>query len=178
VTDAAGNLSSDVSANELVVDLTPTVAPTVVLTADANNDAFLNTAEAVNPQPVDITLPAGAAAGDTLLWTDGVSPANTVLTAADITAGVFSTTVALPADGDVLTVSAVLTDQAGNVSAGNNDSATVDSSPTASPIITITEDADNDSFLNIAESVGLVDVAVQLPTGATVGDSLTLVLDG
>jgi len=83
VVDLAGNLTADATVSELVVDLTATVAPTVVLVDDANNDALLNAAEALNPQSVDITLPAGAVVGDTLLWTDGSSPANTVLTAVE-----------------------------------------------------------------------------------------------
>jgi len=178
VEDLAGNSTPDATLDELEIDLTATAAPTVILTADLNNDALLNTAEASNPQPVDIVLPAGAKAGDTLLWTDTVAPANRVLTAADITAGVVSTTVGLAADGSVLTVSSLLVDLAGNASPSGSDSATVDITAPSAPIIVIAEDADNNSFLNIAESNGPIDVSIQLPTGVAAGDTLTLTLDG
>jgi len=174
VTDTAGNLSSDANANELLVDLTPTVAPTVVLTADVNNDALLNDAEALSPQPVDIILPAGAAVGDTLLWTDSVSPANTLLTAADITAGVVSTTVALPADGSVLTVSSVLIDLAGNASPNGFDSATVDTTPSDPPQPVIVADADNDGLLNVVEAVSPQPIDITLPASAGVGFTLSV----
>jgi len=112
VTDTAGNSTSDATIDELEIDLTDPLAPIPTLTADANNDALLNAGEAINPQPVDIALPLGAVAGDVLTVDDGTTAVNVVLTAADIAAGVVSTTVALPADGSTLTVTARLTDQA------------------------------------------------------------------
>jgi len=178
VSDAAGNRIDDITAAELDIDLTSTVAPTVVLTADINNDALLSAAEAEDPQPVDIILPAGAVVGDTLLWTDSVNPANTVLTAADIASGVVSTTVALPTDGSVLTVSSLLIDQAGNTSPNSVDSATVDATTPLVPSIIIAEDINDDALLSIAESNGPVDVSIQLPVGVVAGDTLTVTLDG
>jgi len=178
VTDVASNTTSDGTTDELEIDLTDPLAPIPVLTADANNDALLSVAEAVNPQPVDITLPAGAVAGDVLTLDDGTTTVDFVLTAADIAAGVVSTSVALPADGSTLTVTAHITDQAGNVSPSAMDSAVVDVTLPLAPTVTILEDADNDGFINLSELVGPVDVQVTLPASAAAGDVLTIVLDG
>jgi len=178
VTDSAGNSTSDATVDELEIDLTATVAPTPILTADANNDALLSSAEALAVQPVDITLPPGATVGDVLTLDDGTISVDFVLTAADLVSGVVSTTVALPADGTVLTVTARLTDQAGNVSPDGSDDALVDLTPPGAPIIIITEDANNDGFINVAESAAPINVQISLPSSATVGDDLTFILSG
>jgi len=178
VVDLAGNSSTDVTVDELTIDLTTPVAPIPTLTADANNDALLNAAEAINPQPVDIALPAGAEIGDALTLDDGITSNNFVLSATDITTGLITTVVTLPSDGTTLTVTAQLTDQAGNVSPTADDSALVDATGPGAPIIEIAEDVNDDGFINAAESNSLVDIVVTLPANATVGDELTVEIDG
>jgi len=178
VLDQAGNSSNDASINELEIDLSSTVAPTPILTADINDDAFLNANEAQTIQPVTILLPAGAVVGDALLWTDGVTPRNTILSAVDIAAGSFQTTIPLPANGSVLTITSVLVDLAGNASPAGSDSATVDTVVPAAPTIVIVEDANDDNFLNISELMGAVDVVINLPAGAVAGDVLVTTIGG
>ncbi|MFQ6540380.1 hypothetical protein, partial [Aphanothece stagnina] len=106
--------------------------------------------------------------------TDGTTPQTIVLTAAQISAGVVTTQVAVPAEGATLTVSAFVTDIAGNQGANGSDSAVLDTTAPSAPVVTITEDANNDGFINGGELNGLVDVSVALPGNAVAGDSLTI----
>jgi len=178
VTDAATNSTADATVDELQIDLTPPLAPTPVLSDDANNDGLLSTAEAVNPQAVAIALPPGVMAGDVVTLDDGTTVTTIALTAADIAASWVAANAVLPADGSTLTVSAVLTDQAGNVSPAGTDVAVVDMTAPDSPTVVITEDSDDDVLISIAESNADVDVAITLPASAVAGDTLTIVLDG
>ena len=97
-------------------------------------DGVLSAAEIAAGVTADITLPADAAAGDTLdvdTDGDGIPDVTVVLSAADITAGVVTITVPpadIPADG-VLTVAAEITDPAGNTSPSANDTSATDSTP-------------------------------------------------
>ncbi|OXM40236.1 hypothetical protein CFY91_10490, partial [Pseudomonas fluvialis] len=74
VSDAAGNTAQ--ATDNATVDTTATAAPTVTITADANNDQLLSSTElgAATTVAVTIGLPAGAVAGDTLTVTDGTTP--------------------------------------------------------------------------------------------------------
>ena len=66
-----------------------------------------------------------------------------------------------------------MVDQAGNVSAGHSDYATMgDTTATAAPVVTIVEDSNNDLIISRTEISGKVDVSVALPAGAVVGDTL------
>ncbi|MFZ6751703.1 hypothetical protein, partial [Undibacterium sp. Ren11W] len=125
---------------------------------------------------VTVALPGTAKAGDTLTITDGTTPQSHVLTAAEITAGTYSSTVAKPAEGANLTVTATVTDQAGNVSAPGTDSATLDTTATAAPTITITTDSNNDGLISKTElgAATTVAVTVALPGTAKAGDTLTI----
>ncbi|MFA0111874.1 hypothetical protein AB4380_18140, partial [Vibrio breoganii] len=78
-----------------------------------------------------------------------------------------------PADGESLTVTATIVDQAGNESAEGRDSATMgDTTATAAPTVVITEDGNNDGIIGRTEIDGKVDVKVTVPEGAEVGDIL------
>ena len=68
-----------------------------------------------------------------------------------VTAGHYDTSFAKPAEGGTLTVSATLTDAAGNVSLPGSDSATLDTTAPAAPTVTITTDADNNTLISKAE---------------------------
>ena len=130
-TDAAGNSAQATDDGEL--DMTAPAAPTVTITSDANNNQVLTHAEisAVGMVNVDVILAGtGANVGDTLTF----NGQDHVLTEAEITAGKVSYSVQAPVDGQTLTATATITDQAGNVSLPGSDSAVVNSLPVASAV--------------------------------------------
>ncbi|MCX7220733.1 MAG: retention module-containing protein, partial [Burkholderiales bacterium] len=89
--DAAGNQAT--STDDGSVDTTATAAPTITITTDSNNDGLISKGElgAATTVAVTVALPGTAKAGDTLTITDGTTPQSHVLTAAEITAGSYST---------------------------------------------------------------------------------------
>ncbi|MDP5152083.1 beta strand repeat-containing protein, partial [Rheinheimera baltica] len=171
ITDAAGNTGAEGS-DSAIMDGTAPNAPGVTITEDANNDGYINAAELNGDVNVTISLTGtGAVAGDTLT-VNGVA---IVLTQAQIDAGEVLTTVTAPADGATLTVTATITDAAGNTGAEGSDSAIMDSTAPNAPGVTITEDANNDGYINAAELNGDVNVTISLTgTGAVAGDTLTV----
>ncbi|MFA5502649.1 MAG: Ig-like domain-containing protein, partial [Sulfurovaceae bacterium] len=124
VTDIAGNTSTDNV--PVTIDTTPPLAPTVEITEDTNNDGYINAAELSGNVDVRVTLPAGTVAGDTLNVTDGTTPQTFILTATDIANGYIDTSFASPGEGNTITVSAIVTDIAGNTSPSGSDSAIID----------------------------------------------------
>ncbi|QXO16443.1 beta strand repeat-containing protein [Vibrio ostreae] len=188
--DQAGNTSA-AGSDTLTVDTVAGndgSAPQVTITDDSNDDGWLNSEEsAANADgdlDVTVSIPAGAAAGDTLQVTDGTTSTDIVLSAADISSGSVSAGFAVPADGNSVTVSAVLIDQAGNTSAAGSDSVTVDTvtgNDGSAPQVTITDDSNDDGWLNGEESAvnadGDLEVSIDLPAGAVAGDTLQ-VTDG
>jgi hypothetical protein len=104
--------------------MTATVAPTVTITEDTNNDGLLTNSEIAGDTDIVIGLPVGTVEGDTLNVTiDGVTTPVPV-TAAMITAGEYATAVTPTVEGVTLTVSATLTDQSNNTSPSASDSVT------------------------------------------------------
>ncbi|QXO16444.1 Ig-like domain repeat protein [Vibrio ostreae] len=188
--DQAGNTSATGSDTLTVDTVTGNdgSAPQVTITDDSNDDGWLNgeesAANADGDLDVTVSIPAGAAAGDTLQVTDGTTSTDIVLSAADISSGSVSAGFAVPADGSGVTVSAVLIDQAGNTSAAGSDSVTVDTvtgNDGSAPQVTITDDSNDDGWLNGEESAvnadGDLEVSIDLPAGAAAGDTLQ-VTDG
>ncbi|XXF07671.1 Ig-like domain-containing protein [Pseudomonas sp. D2-3] len=178
VTDPAGNTgrATDNGAIDTLAGDTG-AAPVVTITEDANNDGVISKAELNGPIDVRVGLPAGAVAGDTLVITNGTTPQTVTLTAAQITAGFVTTTFPSPGEGNTLTVEATLQDQFGNTSEKGTDTAKVDTlagTTGAAPVVTITEDANNDGIISKAELNGPVDVRVGLPAGAVAGDTLVI----
>jgi hypothetical protein len=172
------NVQGPSGSDSAVRDTTAATAPTVVITEDANNNAILTDAELIGDVDVSVSLPAGAVAGDELTVTDGITTKTFVLTGAQVTAGVVTTTFAPPPVGGTITVTAFVTDQSNNQGSSGQDSATrVSVSPVAAPVVVITEDANNNAVITAAELSGNVDVSVTLPAGAVAGDVLT-VTDG
>ncbi|MFA0254499.1 binary toxin-like calcium binding domain-containing protein, partial [Vibrio breoganii] len=146
-----------------------TAAPTVVITEDTDNDGIIDRTEISGKVDVKVTVPAGAEVGDTLK----VSGQDDVtLTQEHLDNGV-TYEYDRPADGETLTVTATIVDQAGNESAEGSDSATMgDTTATAAPIVVITEDTNNDGIIDRTEIDGKVDVKVTVPADAQVGDTL------
>ncbi|MFA0468354.1 tandem-95 repeat protein, partial [Vibrio breoganii] len=169
IVDQAGNESAEGSDSATMGDTTATAAPTVVITEDTDNDGIIDRTEISGKVDVKVTVPAGAAVGDTLK----VSGQNDVTLTQDHLDNGVTYEYDRPADGDTLEVIATIVDQAGNESAEGSDSATMgDTTATAAPTVVITEDTDNDGIIDRTEISGKVDVKVTVPAGAEVGDTL------
>lgn len=167
LTDANGNISP-ITTVSAVVD---TTAPTSPVLTVGDGDNIITGAEISNGAVtvrIDIAG-TGALAGDTLT----VNSSAIVLTAAQITAGFVTTTVAAPAAGGTLNISASLTDAAGNISPPATLSAVVDPNLLGTPTMTL---GDGDAYINAAEVINnLVTVTFNIAgTGAAAGDTLSV----
>ncbi|WP_166638513.1 Ig-like domain-containing protein, partial [Maribacter spongiicola] len=178
-TDAAGNSTVDITTLELTIDTTATLAPTVIITEDTNNDGLISDSELTGPINAVITLPADAVAGDTVTITDGNGNSqDVVLTATNISNGDITVIIANPGENGTIVVTANITDVAGNTSADSaTDTAVLDTTAPLAPTVVITEDINNDGLMNEDELVGDIDARVTLPADAVAGDTLT-VTDG
>jgi len=159
------------------VYLTPASgAPVITLSDDADNDGYLNAGELGNATKTKatVTLPAGLEPGDTLNVVHNGGTISIALSAANIAAGFVELQVPVPAEGSTLTVTASITNQSGQTSPSSSDSAIIDTTPPnggESPVVEITEDANNDHFINRAELNGDIDVKVSFtPSLVDVGD--------
>ncbi|MGY2498227.1 hypothetical protein, partial [Klebsiella pneumoniae] len=140
------------------------------ITEDTDNDGTIDRTEISGTVGVQVTLPAGAVAGD-VLTVSGQAPIT--LTQAQIDGQVLTFEYPRPADGERIEVTATLTDKAGNVSPEGSDSAVIDVTATGAPTVLITEDTNDDGIISNSESQGTVGVQVTLPAGAVAGDVLT-----
>ncbi|WP_323905259.1 type I secretion C-terminal target domain-containing protein [Aeromonas caviae] len=114
-----------------------------------NNDGTISNTEISGTVGVQVTLPAGAVAGDVLNVT-GQAPIT--LTQAQIDGQFLTFEYPRPADGGSIEVKATLTDRAGNVSPEGSDSAVMgDTTATAAPTVVIVDDTNNDQMLTKAE---------------------------
>ena len=179
VRDSAGNLSPTGSASA-TIDITEFKNLAVAITEDANNDGFINQAELKdNDIDVRVTIPQGAAVGDTLTVT-AVGNVDKVftLTAAQIAAGFIDTKFNPTANNTDFKVTASITDAAGNNAGPVEDTARIQLSAPAQPIVNIDEDANNDGYINAAELQGLINVSVALPATALAGNTLLTTVNG
>jgi len=138
--------------------------PTVTITADTDNDGFINKTELNGSTTLDveINIPAEAVAGEFISVTDGTTTIDVEITDALITDG--STTVSFdtPAEGETITVTATVTDADGNTLQAA-DSATVDTiadngdgvTPATITLDTISEDG----YINAQESGNLLTIS-------------------
>jgi hypothetical protein len=117
-TDASGN-SSTANGTPFVVDTQAATVP-VQIDADSNNDGYINAAEKGSATTTSVTAildKTKMVAGDVITLSDGINSKTVTLTAADVAAGKLVTTGwALPAEGQVLNVTGMLKDLAGNES--------------------------------------------------------------
>ncbi|MFM5206578.1 hypothetical protein ACEUAW_20410, partial [Aeromonas veronii] len=143
----------------------------MLITEDSNDDGIISISESQGTVGVQVTLPAGAVAGDVLNVT-GQTPIT--LTQAQIDGKFLTFEYPRPADGGSIEVKATLTDKAGNVSPEGSDSAVIDVTATGAPTVLITEDSNDDGIISISESQGTVGVQVTLPAGAVAGDVLNV----
>ncbi|WP_325890860.1 hypothetical protein [Grimontia sp. NTOU-MAR1] len=126
---------------------------------------------------ITVTLGAGTAVGDTIEVTD--QDGNVIFSGTvtqDMLDNGLQLAVDAPATGEVLAITATVTDPAGN-SAEGDDQAVMDhgvgTGAPASPTVEITEDANNDGYINDGELNGQMNVA-SLGAGTAVGDTLVV----
>ncbi|WP_208121921.1 Ig-like domain-containing protein [Spirabiliibacterium mucosae] len=185
IEDPAGNISEPGQDDSIVDQIAPG-KPTVTITEDANNDGYINAKELDGDIGVQVGLPGDAKAGDTLLVdtdNNGTADFEHTLTPEDIAKGsVDVPNVKNPGEGKTLTVDAWLKDPAGNEGEKASDSAIIDTNvPNAgvAPIVEITEDANNDGFINRKELDGDVDVKVSFDKDkVSLGDTVLITSDG
>ncbi|MGI2261689.1 beta strand repeat-containing protein, partial [Shewanella sp. GXUN23E] len=175
VSDAAGNTTSgsDSAVLDYGVGSGAPAAPTVVITEDANNDGYISGNELSGDVNYTVTLGAGTVAGDTISITDqdGTVLFSGVVTA-DMLANGLSLSVTAPADGAAITLTATVSDAAGNTASGS-DSAVLNQGA-AAPTVVITEDANNDGTISDAELDGQINISVTLGANTAVGDTIVV----
>ncbi|MDO9004436.1 MAG: Ig-like domain-containing protein, partial [Aquabacterium sp.] len=180
IEDAAGNRSATGS-DAAKLDLSTLTGLSVSLTTDANDDGFINQNELAGAQTAgaQVKLPVDAVAGDLLTITStGSAPQTITLTQSHIDAGQVQVSVAAPASGTDLVVTAQVSDAAGNQSAVVSDHAVIATDDILAPKVTIGEDSNNDGYINKVELSGNIDVSVALPATAKAGDSLLVSANG
>ena len=179
-TDLAGNVSTPAASDSATVQTlgTSSLSATnaVVITTDADNDGFINAAETGVTSSVRVNLQQ-AVAGDIVTVSDGTTTTPITLSAADVAAGFVTTSFATPAEGQVLTVSAFITDATGNNSATASDTATINTASSAgTPTVSILLDANNDGTISIAEKGAATTTSLTVGVSATAvaGDVITV----
>ncbi|KLT71961.1 hypothetical protein PL75_10830, partial [Neisseria arctica] len=179
VTDVAGN-TGPAGTDSATVDTTVYKGLVIEITEDANNDGYINAAELKgNDIDVRVTLPEGAAAGDTLTVSgSGNTDKVITLTPEQVKAGYVDVKFNPTGDNTDFVATASIRDVAGNSAGPVNDSARLQLSAPGKPIVTITEDANNDGFINGKELNGDIGVNVALPATAVAGDTLNVDTNG
>ena len=191
ISNPIGNESPE-SSDSVKFDTTTTLAPTVTITEDTNNDGILNKTEnGVDPTTTTakIEIPANAVVGDTLNVTvtnpDGTQRTHRVTITQDIKTNGYimdnstaDKTVPVQ-DGRVSTVSATITNQIGNESPRGSDSVKFDTTTPAAPTVVFTEDLDNSGLLSYSENKedhnkNVTEAKVTVPSDATLGDTLKI----
>ncbi|MCL1040028.1 hypothetical protein L2750_23355, partial [Shewanella submarina] len=178
VTDPAGNSAqgSDSALLDYSGNPPSPSAPTVVITEDANNDGYINDGELSGQIDITVTLGSGTEVGDTIEVTD--QDGNVIFSGTvtqDMLDNGLDLSIDPPATGTNLVVTATVTTPSGNTAEGS-DNATLDygvgSGAPAAPTVVITEDANNDGYINDAELNGQIDITVTLGAGTAVGDTI------
>lgn len=180
IVDAAGNKSAE-GTDSAKVDLSSLDGLSVSITEDGDNDGFINKSELVGTVGVEVKLPATAIAGDALTLTATGNASQTItLTQPMIDAGKVVLELIAPASGTEMHVTAQVKDPAGNASAIVSDTATIATDAAGAPVVSITEDLNNDGYINKAELNGDIGVSVTLAFVALPAASVavTLTTDG
>ncbi|MCL1050180.1 retention module-containing protein, partial [Shewanella abyssi] len=165
------------SSATLTLEVVPVMdgPPTVTITTDENNDAFISNNELNGGLTIDVTISlenTGAIIGDTLI----VNEISIVLTQEHITNNSVEMTLPSPGEGNEIVVTATITDQSGNVSAPGTDSAVLDTQIAATINLSPIEIGD-DNIINSAESAGQVTLSGTVGGDVQLGDTVTLTLD-
>uniref|UniRef100_UPI00112FC117 retention module-containing protein n=2 Tax=Campylobacter concisus TaxID=199 RepID=UPI00112FC117 len=201
ITNKYGNTGGE-GRDTITTDTIAPTTPTVEFTKDANNDGFLNKSENEangdpNTTPVKITVPADANVGDKLEITITKPDGTTENKTETITPEIKNNGYVIPnvpvENGKPSTVSAYITDQAGNTGGEGRDTITTDTTAKA-PIVTFVEDKNakatpnptnpddtSDGILNNPENAsdGKIDtskVEIKFPGDVTAGDKLNITI--
>uniref|UniRef100_UPI0026224B1C retention module-containing protein n=1 Tax=uncultured Pseudoteredinibacter sp. TaxID=1641701 RepID=UPI0026224B1C len=177
VFDAAGNSSEPATDSVSMAASTVSGAPSVNFTDDLDGNGFLNAAESAGLTNLSIQfdLPAGLSDGDKLIYQlNGGTPITLDISQADIDAGFVSTSSLVPQSGTTVAISSHV-EQAGVAGPTGQGQLIVDTSDLSALNIEIVEDLNNDGFINAAERQGALDVRVDLPADAAIGDRLVLI---
>jgi large repetitive protein len=176
--DAGGNAAPPVTTN-VTLDTAASTVPSLAITEGPT----INAAEATSGGgvPVDVVLPTNAAVGDVITVSiDGSTPVSYTLTAADVAAITTPISILIPtadiaaAGQGPAVVTTLYTDAAGNADAPVTIDLEVDTVVPSSPSVAIP----SGPAINASEAASDVPVAVTLPTGAAVGDIITVSIDG
>ncbi|WP_137169966.1 S-layer family protein [Marinomonas sp. FW-1] len=156
------------------VDAEAPNAPVVLITSDLDDNGFINANELSGEIDITISLTGtNAVVGDTL----SVNGSIIVLTPEHISKGEVLTSVPTPEEGQTLTVTATITDFAGNTSEPGSDSVIIDTAADAGTVMvaSITED----DVINATEAAGTVTVT-GTATGGDIaeGDVVTMTING
>ena len=202
ITNKYGNTGGE-GRDTITTDTIAPTTPTVKFTDDTDSNGFLNKSENEangdpNTTPVKITVPADANVGDKLEITITKPDGTTENKTETITPEIKNNGYVIPSvpveNGKPSTVSAYITDQAGNKGGEGRDTVTTDTTPPLAPIVTFVEDKNvgdtpnptnssdtSDGILNNPENAsdGKTDtskVEIKFPDGVTAGDKLNITI--
>ncbi|WP_161499671.1 S-layer family protein [Limnohabitans sp. TS-CS-82] len=183
ITDAAGNTSPPSPATTITIDTVAPVAPVAPVVAE-NAGGGINVVEAADGTVVEVSLAGtNAVAGDKVTVTIDGTPTDYILLPADITAGKamvpVSAAVLAAAGQGPATVTATITDVAGNTSAPSPATTiTIDTVVPVAPAAPVVAENANGG-INAVEAVDGTPVEVSLAgTGAVAGDVVKVIVDG
>jgi VCBS repeat-containing protein len=176
IKDPAGNVSDTVTANAIRDTATAPAAPDSVAIGN-NGDAFITADEidAAGNVAVTVVLPDDAVVGSTVV----VNGNEKLLTAADIAAGQVVIKVPAPEEGEKLDAIAFIKNAAGKESARESASAERDTEAPDEPNTTvIVDDLTDDNVINGPESEADVAVTGSVSGEFTLGDAVTVMVNG
>ncbi len=159
--------------------------PLLTLSDDINNDGTINQIELVDDKVnAKITFHHTTESGYILNITDANGDDSEVEITQDmIDAGEYIFSCDAPDEGENIELSATISYD-GEESEGSSDLATIDTiagdnsdGSSIAPIVTITEDKDNDTTVNSTEKDGALNISISIEEGVVEGDILTIVTD-
>ncbi|MFZ2889060.1 Ig-like domain-containing protein, partial [Sulfuricurvum sp.] len=168
------------SSKTYVENFTAMDAPTVTITADSDADGFVNAQEGValpTTLTVTIGIPSGAIAGQIIEISDGNSSKSVILAPSDIALGSLSVVYPAPIENEALNITATIIDNAGNKLQAN-DSVTLDMVGFLAPTLMISNDINNDGFLDNSEISSALNIKIGLPENAVEGDKVLFTANG
>ncbi|WP_211436598.1 hypothetical protein [Campylobacter sp. RM16189] len=190
ITDKNTNIISGPGFDQVTVDLTPPIAPTVKFNEDTNDNGVLNKNEndadgKSNETKVTITVPPATEAGDILNITitkpDGTTETKTVTVTPEIkNNGYIMGNV--PVENNKLSkVEATITDKAGNVGSSGSDEVTTHLTPPIAPTVKFNEDTNDNGVLNKNENdadgkSNETKVTITVPPATEAGDILNITI--
>lgn len=178
IIDPAGN-STLPGSKVAKIDTSDLQGLKVTIVEDSNQDGFINKSELDGLVDIRIDLPPEAIAGDSLMVSiSGQPPRQITLQPADIDAKYFMLDIEPPANGTRIEVSAYVKDSAGNQSNTDTATAIMMIGDVKAPAVTISEDSNQDGWINAAELQGDIDVRIGLPDTARAGDILLITING